>query len=346
MKTGTAYDRIKGFFGRSGTFVKRRFVIAAAALLIPALFCACSRDVYPVEAQSADDYRLKVLQFNVQTENGNGTPFETRASMYRELIDDLQPDVVGMQEVTVKWIEWLDKKVFNGSYAGLGEARTPGGEANSIYYRKDKFDLVDSGTFWLSDSPETAGSAFRLANYPRICTWVRLKDKKTDTEFVHLNTHLDHNGANDSSVANTVRKDQMSVIVKFASRFAGIPVFLTGDLNSRRTTSSGDVRAVYKLATGLSSVTDGAGNTFTLNLSDSRLDSPVTVDAEHLSTMAANYDKNGSSYNPGREPIDYIFYSSGFFEALSYETFLIGDENAMISDHLPVFATFRLVHGS
>ena len=150
-------------------------------------------DVYPVQEQTMDDYKLKVLQFNVQTENGNGAPFAERSEMYRKLIEELQPDVVGMQEVTVTWRKWLDSYVFNESYAGVGEVRSnnanDGLEANPIYYRKDKFDLLEYGTFWLSSTPDVVGSKIETevevdgqmvkytANYPRICTWVHLKER-------------------------------------------------------------------------------------------------------------------------------------------------------------------------
>ena len=298
-------------------------------------------DVYEIKESSGEGLDIRLLQFNIQTENGNATPFRTRADMYRQLLDELQPDVVGMEEVTVNWLKWLDGYVFNDSYAGVGEARSEGGEANSIYYRKDKFDLLDSGTFWLSDTPDVPESAFELANYPRICTWVHLRDKATGAEFVHMNTHLDHNGNNSSSDGNTVRKEQIKVIFRFSRRFGSLPMFFTGDLNNRRTASSGELYALYKMIIGKSNIVDSDGVTkFKMKLADARDGALVTVDADHVATMVANYDENSTSYNPQREPIDYIFYSPASTEALTYESFLIERNGAYISDHLPVFGTF------
>ena len=295
-----------------------------------------------IQEQTDGDFTLRVLQFNIQTENGNPTSFSIRSKMYRKLIDQLRPDVVGMEEVTTNWRKWLDKNVFDDSYEGVGEARSAGGEANPIYYRKDKFELIDSGTFWLSDTPDKVGSMFEGANYPRICTWVLLKDKATGKQFAHMNTHLDHNGKNDSTTGNTIRKDQMRVIIRFAQRFDGIPLFLTGDLNNRRTTGEGKIYALYKMITGQSSVKDEDGNEYKMTLSDSRLDAPVTVDENHTATMTKYYDENNSAYEPTREPIDYIFYDPDTTKALTYETFLYSENGNYISDHLPVFATFQI----
>ncbi len=299
-------------------------------------------DVYEVREQSGAGLDLRILQFNIQTENGNASPFRVRADMYRELLDRLMPDVVGMQEVTVNWRKWLDAYVFNGSYAGVGEERTPGGEANPIYYRKDKFELLEYGTFWLSDTPDVPGSAFEKVNYPRICTWVLLKDRATGVSFVHFNTHLDHNGNNNSTDGNTIRKEQMKVIIRFSQRFKDLPMFLTGDLNNRRTTSEGKLYALYKMITGESKVDDGNGGKIKMPLGDSRIDAPVTVDENHLATMTANYNESSTSYNPQKEPIDYVFYNKENTVANSYETFLISRNGNWISDHLPVFTTFTI----
>ena len=299
-------------------------------------------DLFPVETQTADNYTLRVLQFNIQTENGNAAPFIARSEMFRKLVDELRPDVAGMQEVTVTWRKWLDDYVFNDSYASVGDVRSPGSEATPIYYRADKFELVDSGTFWLSDTPDEPGSKLADANLPRIATWAVLRDKATGKEFAYINTHLDHNGDNSTAAANAVRKAQLGVIVRFAQRFGDMPLFLGGDLNTRRTNNSGDIHAVYKLLIGADPVVDADGNTYTLNLSDTRLNAPVTVDSEHTATMTKFYDKSSDKYEPTREPIDYVFYDARSTEPLTYETFLISREGFEISDHLPVFTTFKI----
>ena len=302
-----------------------------------------TEETYPVQLQTADDYRLRIMQFNVQTENGNKTPFPIRCEMFRSLIDELIPDVVGMQEVSVAWSKWLNEYVFNDSYAGVDEPKpTKGGEMTSIYYRKDKFDLVDSGTMWLSDTPDVKGSRYEGSNYPRRCTWVVLSDRVTGVRFVLINTHLDNNGNNDATTASSIRCAQMAVIIRFAQSFKDMPLFLTGDLNNRRTASNGDTMSLIKLISGETPVTAEDGTTCTIALADSRLDAPVTVDENHTATMTKYFDESNSVYEPTREPIDYVFYDPQFIEPLTYETFLISRYNRWISDHLPLFTTFRL----
>jgi len=65
------------------------------------------------------------------------------------------------------------------------------GEWNTILYRKERFDLVSSGTFWLTDTPNTI-SKLEGITYNRICTWAVLKDKVANIEIMLCNTHLDH----------------------------------------------------------------------------------------------------------------------------------------------------------
>jgi len=259
---------------------------------------------YPVNAQTANDYSLKILNYNIQTEFGNPVNMSVRADMLREQLETLQPDSVGLQEVTNTWRSWLTNYVFNGSYAGVGKDRTTGDEANMIFYRKDKFQLVRSGTFWLSDTPDVAGSHFSGAEYVRICTWVRLKDKTTGLEYVHLNTHLDTSTA-------TIRNKQVKVILKYAiDNFARLPMVLTGDFNQK---SSG---AFYKSVTGATSF-DG----YTASFADSRVDATVTVSAD---------------------PIDYVFYTDDYMKANLYKRFSVTRDGYALSDHPAIYTEFKL----
>ena len=116
-------------------------------------------------------------------------------------------------------------------------------------------------------------------------------------------------------------------------------------MNCRRTTSKGNIYAVYQLLTGQASATDEEGNEYTLNLSDSRIDAPETVPEDRIATMTKYYNESSASYEPTREPIDYVFYDPQRVEALTYETFLISEDGCEISDHLPVFTTFRIKAG-
>ena len=179
---------------------------------------------YPIKEQTADNYVAKIMSFNVQTENGTQVRADIRADMLRDLLDEYMPDSIGLQEVTTLWRGMMDNFIFNKSYASVGEPRTPGGEANPIYYRVDKYELIDSGTFWLSDTPDVSGSKFEGSQYVRICTWAHLRDRVTGNEFIHFNTHLDSLGGSDG---RALRKQQIIVILKFLQRFGDLPMIFS-----------------------------------------------------------------------------------------------------------------------
>lgn len=85
------------------------------------------------------------------------------------------------------------------------------------------------------------------------------------------------------------------------------------------------------------------GNECRLELKDTRLNAARTVDSSRTATLNKYFDKNYSKYEPGREPIDYIFYDANFFEPLTYDTYLLEENGYEASDHLAVFATFKLI---
>ncbi len=302
-------------------------------------------DVYEDPDRDVNDYTLNILTFNIQTEAGNDAPFPIRAALLRSFIDEHMPDIAGLQEVTVTWRKWLGSYVFNNSYDSFGSERTEGSEANTIYYRKDKFELLDSGTFWLSPTPDVPGSGYPNSSFVRVCSYGLFRDRKTGTEFVLYNTHLDINGDKEKADGNALRAEQAAIIVRHARRFSGKPIFVTGDFNSLRTKSSGDFHDAIKLMEGSLTTTDADGNECSLNLKDTRLNAPVTVPADRTATLTKYHNKNYSKYEPTREPIDYVFYSANYFSPLSYETFILAEGSYECSDHLAVFTRFKLING-
>ena len=293
---------------------------------------------YPVAEQTAENYTAKIMSFNVQTENGTQVRADIRADMLRDLLDEYMPDSIGMQEVTTLWRSMMDNFIFNDSYASVGDPRTPGGEANPIYYRTDKFELIDSGTFWLSDTPEVQGSYLEGCLYPRICTWAHLRDRVTGKEFVHFNTHLDHLGGSDG---RSLRQKQIIVILKFAQRFGDIPMVLTGDLNQAAVNSEGTQYAVYKTLTGAKAFTLDDGTKAYSPFSNARYDAPDNMPEGFCATMTASHDPNGTKYNPVKEPIDYVLYTKTSLTALSYKIRLYDRYGIYLSDHLPVICEIQ-----
>jgi endonuclease/exonuclease/phosphatase family metal-dependent hydrolase len=101
-----------------------------------------------------------------------------------------------------------------------------GGEFSPIFYRRDRFELLEKSTFWLSPTPDKIGSKGWDAALPRIASWIKLKDRQSGVVFCVINTHFDHRGA-------TARTESAGVILKqVREQFVGLPVILTGDFNT------------------------------------------------------------------------------------------------------------------
>lgn len=300
-------------------------------------------DTYPVKPQTADNYTVSIIELTVQPDDSLDDSPEARAAAFRALLDELQPDVVGMQKVSGDWNETLDTVVFNASYLGLGEARGSDGETNPIYYRADKFDKLDSGTFWLSETPDVSGSMTEGANLPRICTWVTLRDRSTGIEFTVLNTHLDNNGDHEAAEGRAIRLQQMGYLVKGVQHLLGKPIFFPCNLNNRIHNNKGNLFPIQKLIRGETSYTDTDGNEYSIALADARLNAKETVPEDRIACKTKYFDESSEEYDPAYEPVDFIFYDPVYAEALKYDSILYTKDGVLISDHLPLVATFRII---
>lgn len=331
------FEKAAGKNGESMDLAEIRFFATAEEV---AAFCPeAISNTYPVVEQTMDDYTLKVMSFNVRTENGTQVDFDLRAEMLRDLMDQLQPDSIGMQEVTTGWIYRMDTFAFNASYAGVGEGRTTGGEASSIYYRKDKFDLVNSGTFWLSETPDVKGSYLEASLYPRICTWAHLRDKVTGYEYIHVNTHLDHLGGSDG---RSLRTAQTRVILEYLKSLPDVPMVMTGDFNQAKTNSEENTYAIFKNVLGQSTFTASTGEKMTGNFSDARAEAKDTVASDAWASMTAYWQEGTDKYNPAKKPIDYVFYTTGDFDAMVYRNIHYHRDGIYMSDHLPQYCELHV----
>ncbi len=180
------------------------------------------------EAKAAEDTRI--MSFNVRCEDVNGTPAILRRNIVVREILKVAPDVLGAQEATPTWMTALQAML--PAYGCVGVARDNGktvarqGESCPIFYLKEKYDLLDHGDFWLSDTPDKP-SYGPGAGCRRVCTWALLQDKGTGSLCVHVNTHLD----NASEEARVQGAEQIVAFLK--DKFAKtIPVTFTADLNS------------------------------------------------------------------------------------------------------------------
>ena len=161
--------------------------------------------------------------------------------------------IFGTQEVLYGQLQDLLKGLDGYDYIGIGrDDGEKAGEHEAIFYKKDQLTLLDSGNFWLSETPEKPGLGWDAACI-RICTWgkfqVNAKKKKDSTTFYFFNLHMDHVGV-------VARREAAKLVVARIQEIAkGAPVILTGDFNVDQTneiynifTDSGLLKDSYESA--------------------------------------------------------------------------------------------------
>ena len=198
-----------------------------------------------IPEKSADATRI--MSFNLRYRDDEEGSVKNRSVISAAIIRQYAPDTVGVQEATGEWMSVLSDKLKN--YACVGEHRdeNPNSEHSAVFYLKDKFTFLDSGTIWLSDTPEVKYTKYKESACTRIATWVVLENKKTGLKYAHINTHLDHMSDSSRALQTEVLKGKIAELEK-----AGFPVVCTGDFNAepeseayaKMTVSANDSRKV------------------------------------------------------------------------------------------------------
>ncbi|KAL4161814.1 hypothetical protein PRNP1_002366 [Phytophthora ramorum] len=189
---------------------------------------------FPAQVQigSPASTQLKVMSFNVRTSLANDKCpsgcWEQRRWRAKQLVEKYQPDLIGTQEGAPDQIEFFTS---NLSYASLGECagECKWNERDSIFYKPERWEVLENSTFALSDTPEELGSNTWNLEYLRAAVIARLRDRATSRVVCILNTHFDiTRGQNESSVLVAQRMSEYCQ--------DGDAVFMTGDLNAIPTT--------------------------------------------------------------------------------------------------------------
>ena len=174
---------------------------------------------------------VRVLSFNLRYNNPGDGPnrWERRRERVVELIARSSADFVGAQEALPDQVAYLREKL--PAYAILARSREADparGEAAPVLYRRDRWELdpKQHGTFWLSDTPEVAGSITWDNACTRIVTWGRFLEKRSGRAIYGFNTHFDHRGR--------APREKSAVLLaeRIARRVGSDPVLLTGDFNA------------------------------------------------------------------------------------------------------------------
>ena len=172
---------------------------------------------------------LTVMSFNLRygTAHDDENAWPLRRDLVVATIAAVNPDILGVQEALRFQLDELHAAL--PTYAELGVGRDDGvaaGEYAAILYRRERFVVDSSGTFWLSDTPAVTGSMSWGNRIPRIATWVVLRDRETGRELAVFNTHLDHE-------SQPARERGVALIVERIGGLAGdVPVLVLGDFNA------------------------------------------------------------------------------------------------------------------
>jgi endonuclease/exonuclease/phosphatase family metal-dependent hydrolase len=287
--------------------MKKRLALIISVFIL--LIVACSRH--------EDKNAIHVMTFNIRYDNTGDSTFtwKNRAGQVCNFLTNEKPDIIGMQEVLRSQYEILDSALTYYSSVGVGrDDGIKAGEMNPIFYRKDRFELVRTITFWLSDTPEVPGSKGWGSSLPRIVTWAELVDENSKKHFFCFNTHFAH----DSESARILSSKMLLKEVEKIS--AGFPFIITGDFNIRPKSQS------YKILTGPDESVPLFKDSYVI--SEKKPSGPY-------GTFNGFEDKNRN----GR--IDYVFVRNGM-KVIDHKTIINKEHGVYISDHWPVQATVLL----
>ena len=257
--------------------------------------------------------QMNIITFNIRynTPNDGINAWPNRIEMVSGLLKFHEPDIFGFQEALIGQIEDIQNTLPDYEWFGVGrDDGKEGGEFSPVFFNKNKFILIEKGTFWLSETPEKPSKGWDAA-LNRIVTWGKFKSKVTGKLFLVFNTHFDHIGVE-------ARKNSAALIRKKIEEMTenkNLPVILTGDFNL--TPDQEPILLIKKY------------------LSDSR---EVTQQPPYgpVGTFTS-FDWNASM----DKRIDYIFVY-GNISVLKYAVLTDSKEQRFPSDHLPVFATVQL----
>jgi len=278
-------------------------------IIVLVAISGCSHD-------STED-EIKGMTLNIRYDNplDSTNAWPERAAIVSNFIKAEKPDVLGMQEVLINQYQYLDSLLEDYNSVGVGRSDgAKAGEMNPVFFRKGRFDMTRTKTFWLSETPDVAGSQAWGANLPRIVTWVELVEKISHEHFFIFNTHFAHDSDSARIMSAKLLLNKIDTIAN------GFPFIITGDFNMLH--SSG----VYEILTGPHESVPLLSDTYMV--SEKRPVGPA-------------YTFNGFSEKTRAGRIDFIFVRNGM-RVLTHRTFIEKVRGVYISDHWPVMATVSL----
>ena len=172
--------------------------------------------------------KTKVISFNIRCKDDiNGNSREERAPRLHKVTSVYDADLIGFQEFTPGWEEHIEK-YFGDKYDMFNKYRSVNidVESSPILWKKDKYEKLSDGYFWLSDTPEVYSRGWdERFNCYRMCVYVILREKETGKEFTFMNTHF---GFGDNGQVKSA-----GLIKEYAQKISDNPTFAVGDFNMK-----------------------------------------------------------------------------------------------------------------
>lgn len=263
-----------------------------------------------VPAWATAQTELAVMSFNIRygSANDGENAWDLRREVVANTIRHYSPDIFGTQECLQFQAQYLDDVLTDYEHFGVGREANGSGERMEIFYKTDLLAPIETGNFWLSETPSVPGSRSWNSSNVRMVTWAKFYHYESKEFFYYLNTHFDHR-------SEDARVGAATVLAKFIQKLPkGALVVLTGDFNS-----DAERTEAWKILTRKT-------------LNDSWLDAKNQVGPE----------VTWSAWKPPADivnRIDWILYR-GSVDVLHCETVTYNENNRFPSDHYPVFAKF------
>jgi endonuclease/exonuclease/phosphatase family metal-dependent hydrolase len=196
-----------------------------ARLLLIAVFVFAAAQVTSLAAQT-----LRVMSFNVRTGIANDglNDWDHRRDIMVRTIREQHPDVLGTQELNKFQGDYIVSKLPQYVWFGIGRHGDDGDEHMGVFYRADRLRVIDSGNYWLSDTPNKPGSISWGNPYPRMVTWALFERKTNGRRFYYCNTHFPYRDQDE--LARTRSAEE--ILAHLNALSATLPIVMTGDFNS------------------------------------------------------------------------------------------------------------------
>lgn len=280
-------------------------ILRPTLILLTMILLNCSGIVSAQNSVSIMSYNIK-LDYPKVGENS----WTSRKPSFIGLLNFYEPDVLGVQEAMPNQMKDMDSLLVQYDFVGVG--RDDGkneGEYSAIFYYKDKFKIVESGTFWLSQTPEKVSMGWDAA-CNRVCTYALFENIKSKKRFWVFNTHFDHVGV-------VARANSTQLILKKIQDITSnkLPVILMGDFNLEPETDN--IQLIKS------------------TLEDSK-EISVSMPFGPLGTF-----NNFEFDKPVTRRIDYIFVSKDTIKVNKYAVLSDNKDLKYPSDHLPVFVEIQ-----